>query len=132
MLADTAATILGREIGTDAWPAQSRKGWPWDYAFILTDMRCGPKGERVRYLSQVFGFCSPDMKSEDVIAQNAIFFMQVKKVSCPDPQIEINSYMAREATPAAAEAARARAAREPGRRIVPWQASDSTYVRSCR
>jgi hypothetical protein len=131
ILAETAATILGREISTDAWP-QSRAGWPIEYAYIATDLRCGPSSEPVRLLSQVFGFCAPEMSTTRILADNALILDQVKRASCPAPIREVTSPVYRHNSPSEAEQARARSARVTGWRIVPWTASVDVYVRACK
>jgi hypothetical protein len=130
LLAESAATILGREISADAWPVQ-RRGWPLTYAYVQADYTCGPRRERVRYLSQVFSYCGPEVSPPKVLSDNAGILRQVVNASCAAPAGEVTRYVVRESSPAAAERARASAARSGGR-IVPWTASVESYGLACR
>jgi hypothetical protein len=131
VLADSLTTILGIEINTDAWPA-SNKNWPFDYAYVLVDVSCGPEHKVVRLLSQTFAFCGPDMTEAQVLSDNDAFIRQVMNVSCPVPRRIISQYIVRESTPARAEQSRARASRDSTVRVVPWTAAASAYVRTCK
>jgi hypothetical protein len=132
VLADTVATIMGREISTDAWPSGTRRGWPLDYGYIHIDVSCGPQRESVRYLSQVFSFCSPEVSEAKVISDNALFFRQVQASTCSDPVERLSAYIVRERSPSSAEQTRARDSRERRGRVVPWHASVEYYGTACR